>query len=312
MTLRWGVLGARSRIHRQRLRPAFGLSGERIVAEASRRGDDMASYDEVVADPNVDAVYVPLPNSLHAPWVTKALECGKHVLCEKPLTLDAEETAALYATAAACGQHLSEAYVWPHHPRAQKLLEIVAAGELGDVFAHHGVFQYLVGRDDDHRLDERGGGALFDVGIYCLGPALMMNPPAGAGRLAATGRRNDAGVDVAMTGWVEFAPGRSATFAVSCDAPPRRSQEVVGPDGMVLIDAHVPGPDRPGTLVINRRDGGRDDIPFAGANAYERMITAFVAESRGEVEPRWPAAASLRLANLLAALHRSSIPASAG
>ena len=306
MTLRWGVLGARSRIHRQRLRPAFGLAGERIVAEASRRGENTSSYDEVVTDPTVDAVYVPLPNSMHAPWVTKALEAGKHVLCEKPLTLDAADTAALYATATGCGRHLSEAYVWPHHPRAQALLGLVSAGELGAVFAHHGVFQYLVGRDDDHRLDARGGGALFDVGIYCLGPALLMNPPAGAGRLAATAVRNDAGVDVAMTGWVEFARGRSATFVVACDAPPRRNQEVVGPDGMVLIDAHVPGPDRPGTLTIHRRDGGRDEVPFAGANAYERMITAFVAESRGEVEPLWPAAASIRLANLLAALHRSS------
>ena len=98
--IRWGVLGATSRIHRQRLRPAFGLAGQRIVAEGSSRGDDLSAYDEVLADPDVDAVYIPLPNALHVEWVTKALEAGKHVLCEKPLTMSAADTEALFAAAA--------------------------------------------------------------------------------------------------------------------------------------------------------------------------------------------------------------------
>lgn len=310
MSLRWGVLGARSRIHRQRLRPAFGLAGQRIVAEASRRGDDLTAYDEVVADPDVEAIYVPLPNALHVEWITKALQAGKHVLGEKPLTLDAAETSALYEVAAAAGRHLGEAYMWPHHPRAQALLQLIATGELGRLISHHGVFQYVLDRTDDHRLDERGGGALFDVGIYCLGPALLMSSTE-VGAVAATATRNGAGVDTAMTGWAELAPGTAATFVVSCQSPPRRHQELVGTEGTIVIENHIPGPDRPGSLTIGRLDGSRDEVAFAGANAYERMITAFVAECRGEAEPVWPPEQSIRLATLLDRLHAASSTADA-
>jgi len=125
VTLRWGVLGATSRIHRQRLRPAFGLAGQRIVAEASRRGDDLSAYGEVLADPAVDAVYIPLPNALHVERVARALEAGKHVLCEKPLTMTGPDTAALFTLAERAGRHLSEAFMWPHHPRAVRLGELV-------------------------------------------------------------------------------------------------------------------------------------------------------------------------------------------
>ena len=103
MNLRWGVLGARSQNHRSRLRPAFGLAGARIVNEASRRGEDLSAYDDVLADPDVDAVYITLPNAMHAAWALKALTAGKHVLCEKPLTLSAADTVTLYETASTSG-----------------------------------------------------------------------------------------------------------------------------------------------------------------------------------------------------------------
>ena len=302
--MRWGVLGATSRIHRLRLRPAFDLAGQRIVAEGSSRDGDLAAYGEVLADPNVEAVYIPLPNSLHVEWVTKALEAGKHVLCEKPLTMSAADTESLFAAAGAAGRHLSEAYVWPHHPRAQRLLELVAAGELGSLQSHHATFTFTID-PGDHRLDERGGGALFDIGIYCLAPPLLM-----AGRdpgpVAATALRNDAGADVTMTGWVELGAGAAATFAVSIDGPNRRHQEVVGTAAAVVVENYMPGPDRPGTLVLQRTDGSRDEVDHAGANAYERMVSAFAAEAAGEVEPRWTATDSIRLAHLIDRLHTAS------
>src|SRR5215217_8168801 len=201
MSLRWGVIGATSRNHRTRLRPAFGLAGARIVHEASRRGDDLSAYDAVLADPDVDAVYITLPNVMHAAWVMKALTAGKHVLCEKPLTMSAADTTALYETARGVDRHLSEAFVWPHHPRAQRLRELVATGVLGPLVSHQATFTFTVERPNDHRLDARGGGALFDVGIFCLGPALCLDDVE-PGRVAANAERNAAGVDVAMDGWV--------------------------------------------------------------------------------------------------------------
>ena len=304
MSLRWGVLGATSRNHRTRLRPAFGLAGARIVHEASRRGDDLSGYDAVLTDPNVDAVYITLPNAMHAAWVMKALGAGKHVLCEKPLTMSAADTTALFETARGVGRHLAEAFVWPHHPRAQRLRELVAADDLGPLVSHQATLTFALERPNDHRLDARGGGALLDVGIYCLGPALCFTDVEPV-EVAARAERNAAGVDVAMDGWVGMGTW-GASFTVSVAAPNRRNQTVIGRDGIVVIDNHVPGPERPGSFTVARPDGSRDEIEHAGANAYERMVSAFTTEARGDAEPRWTAAQSIRHARLVDALRAAT------
>ena len=304
MSFRWGVLGATSRNHRTRLRPAFGLAGARIVHEASRRGDDLSPYDDVIGDPDVDAVYITLPNALHAAWVMKALTAGKHVLCEKPLTMSAADTIALFETARGVGRHLSEAFMWPHHPRAQRLRDLVAVGDLGPLLSHQATFTFALDRPADHRLDARGGGALLDSGIYCLGPALCLADDE-PGEVAARATRNPAGVDVAMDGWVAMGEW-GASFTVSLLAPGRRHQTVIGREGLVDIDNHFPGSERPGSFSVLRRDGTRDEVDYAGANAYERMVSAFAAEAAGDVEPRWTATHSIRLATTVDALHAAT------
>jgi D-xylose 1-dehydrogenase (NADP+, D-xylono-1,5-lactone-forming) len=280
------------------------LAGQRIVAEGSSRGEDLSAYDDVLDDESVEAVYIPLPNSLHVEWVTKALQAGKHVLCEKPLAMSGADAEKLYATARSAGRHLSEAYVWPHHPRSQRLLALVATGAFGSLQSHHATFSFVVD-DGDHRLDERGGGALFDVGIYCLGPALLMTGK-DPGPVAATATRNGRGADVSMSGWVELVPGAVGTFAVSFDAPSRRHQELVGSDALTVIDSLLPGPERPDTLLIQRRDGSREQVDHAGANPYERMVTAFAAEIAGDAESRWSSSDSIRLARVCDRLHAAS------
>ena len=117
-------------------------------------------------------------------------------------------------------------------------------------------------------------GSLLDTGIYCLGPALALSQQ-DAGEVAATAVRNAAGVDVTMDGWVELGVGTGASFTVSFEAPRCRHQIVVGTDGIVAIDNHFPGPERPGVISIVRPDGSRDEVDHAGANAYERMVAAF-------------------------------------
>ena len=113
-------------------------------------------------------------------------------------------------------------------------------------------------------------------------------------------------MDTATSGWVELGRGFSASFVTCCEASPRRYQEVVGTEGTVVIENPSPGPERPGSLVVQRRDGSRDEVGHAGANAYERMITAFVAEATGEQPPVWPAQQSVRLAHLLDTLHQAT------
>ena len=232
----------------------------RAQAQAAELGVERAhgSYEELLADPDVDAVYIALPNAMHAAWALKALTAGKHVLCEKPLTLSAADTVTLYETAKAVDRHLGEAFMWPHHPRSQRLRELVAKGDLGPLVGHQATFTFALDRPTDHRFDARGGGALLDGGIYCVGPALCLTDAEPA-EVAARAAHNTAGVDVAMDGWVALGTW-GASFTVSMVAPGRRNQTVICRDGVVVVDNHFPGPERPGVLTVVRADGSRDEV----------------------------------------------------
>ncbi|HEY0520750.1 MAG TPA: Gfo/Idh/MocA family oxidoreductase, partial [Ilumatobacteraceae bacterium] len=193
--MRWGVFGGSSRIYRSSLRPAFEQLGHVVVDAPSRRGDDFAPYAEMLTRDDIDAVYNPLPNHLHAEWSHCALDAGKHVLCEKPLTMSPSESAALFDHAESAGLTILEAYMWPHHPRAKALMDLVARGDLGVLQSGRSSFSYPMDMSaGDHRIDTRGAGALFDIGIYCIAPFLLMtdrDPVA----MAATATRNELGVD---------------------------------------------------------------------------------------------------------------------
>jgi len=220
------------------------------------------------------------------------------------LTRSAADSTELYETARRVGRHLSEAFVWPHHPRAQRLRDLVAAGDLGPLIAHQATFTFALDRPGDHRFDARGGGALLDGGIYCLGPALCLEDVE-PGDVSARATRNAAGVDASMDGWVAMGTW-GASFTVSLAAPGRRQQTVIGRDGVVAIDNHSPGPERRGTLTVVRQDGSRDDVDHPGANAYERMVSGFAREAAGDAEPRWTATHSIRLATTVDALHAAT------
>jgi D-xylose 1-dehydrogenase (NADP+, D-xylono-1,5-lactone-forming) len=305
--LRWGVLGGSSRIYRDALLPVFEASPlHEVVAEASRRGDDESPYDDLLARPDVDAVYIPLPNHLHAPWITRALHAGKHVLCEKPLTMSVADTEAVFAAASASGQHLVEAYMWPHHPRSRRMLELVAAGDIGVPQSTRAVFCFPLDDPTDHRADLRGDGALFDLGIYCIGPALMMagRDPAGVRAVAV---RNPLGVDVVMSGLIDWGDGFASTFDVSFDAPLYITLEVAGTHGVITLPAYSPaGIDGPSQIVIRRRDGSVDRIDVAGPNGYRGMVDQFAAVVAGTEAPVFGREESCRLARVEEALRASS------
>ena len=304
---RWGVLGGSSRIYQGSLRPAFEELGHVVVDAPSRNGDDFSPYAAMLARDDIDAVYNPLPNHLHAEWSHRALDAGKHVLCEKPLTMAPADSAALFDHAESAGLTILEAYMWPHHPRARALLDLVGGGTLGQLHSGRSSFSYPMDMSaGDHRIDPRGAGALFDIGIYCIAPFMLIagRDPVG---MAATARRNDLGVDVAMAGWIDWGAGFSSAFDVSFDAPLRKQMGLSGSEGLVEVPGfHVPGPAEPSTLVVERRDGSVDTIGCAGANAYAGMVAHFEAVVDGSAQPIFGRGQSMRLAAILDELHRLS------
>jgi xylose dehydrogenase (NAD/NADP) len=306
-SLRWGVLGGSSRIFRNSLAPAMLAAGHTIVDTPSRDGDSFAPYEAMLARTDIDAVYNPLPNHLHAEWSHRALDAGKHVLCEKPLTLSPEHSAEVFDHAEAAGRTLLEAYMWPHHPRARALLDLARGGTVGS--PQHGVASFSWPMDlasGDHRLDYRGAGALFDVGIYCIAPFMLM-ARRDASVVAANAVRNMAGVDISMSGWVDWGGGFGSSFGVSFDAPSNRSLSLVCSDGVITLPGwHAPGPLEASEIVIERRSGRLERIECAGADAYTELVQHFAAVVAGDQQPVLGRAESLRLADVLQRLHIAS------
>jgi D-xylose 1-dehydrogenase (NADP+, D-xylono-1,5-lactone-forming) len=307
VSLRWGVFGGSSRIFRKSLEPAFVAAGHVVVDAPSRQGDSLAAYDEMLARPDIDAVYNPLPNHLHAEWTHRALDAGKHVLCEKPLTLSVADTESVFAHAEAAGRVVLEAYMWPHHPRARRLLELVRSGDVGAPQWGRAQFSWPMDlASGDHRLDYRGAGALFDVGIYCIAPFMLM-ARRDASVVSANAVRNMAGIDLTMTGFVDWGGGFGSSFHVSFDAPSARSMALVTSEAQVQLPGwHAPGPDDASDIVVERRDGSVEHIECAGGQAYTGLVEHFAEVVSGDTQPVFGRTESVRLANVLQQLHVAS------
>ncbi|MEN9645470.1 MAG: 1,5-anhydro-D-fructose reductase [Actinomycetota bacterium] len=306
--MRWGVLGGGSRIFNKSLLPAFEACGHEVVDAPRRDGDSLAPYEAMLRRDDIDAVYNPLPNHLHAEWTHRALDAGKHVLCEKPLTLSVDDTVSVFDHADAAGRTVLEAYMWPHHPRARALLGLVRSGEVGSPQWGRAQFSWPMDlTSGDHRLDHRGAGALFDVGIYCIAPFMLM-ARRDAAAVSANAVRNMAGVDLTMTGFVDWAGGFGSSFHVSFDAPSARSMALVTSEAQVELPGwHAPGPLEPSEILVTRRDGSVERIECDGGNAYTGLVAHFAAVVRGEEAPVFGRVESTRLASVLQQLHIAGV-----
>jgi predicted dehydrogenase len=285
-----GILGARSFIAQKAVVPAVqAATGARLVAVAARSGPvpdhlaalDAGSYEAVVNHPDVEAVYLPLPNGMHREWAERAAAAGRHVLCEKPLAPTAADAAAMATACEAAGVLLAEAWMTPFNPAWHDALELAGAGGLGELRSVRGEFTFSIpaGREADYRWDPaQGGGALLDVGIYALGPAVTLWGAEPA-TVAASATRTARGVDLTTEVWLGWDGGRSATAICSFELPDRQRLELAGTGGRLVLE----------------------DVPHTGAGitAYLGMVEAFAAAVRG-VRP-WPrpAAWSVALAALL-------------
>jgi len=294
--LRWGVIGASSQVAVKAVVPAILASPAAcLAAVASQRpeGPPMSpcrhayrSYAALLEDHDVEAVYVPLPNSLHREWVERAAAAGKHVLCEKPLATTASDARAMASACEAAGVTLLEAYMTPFHPRAAAIDALLRARRLGALRFARLAFTGMLTRPDDHRWrPEMGGGALLDLGVYCLAPLL-----AAAGRspvrVEAAATVTPSGVDVSFSGWLDFGEGFTAAIECSFEAPERQSLEIVGTEAAVSVDrAFTPGAGDVG-FSLRHRDGAVEDIMAGGTDPYRAMIEHFGQVVRAGVPPR--------------------------
>lgn len=268
-TLRWGILGA-ARIALRHVLPAFKAAPharavaiaardpQRARAAAEEFGMERAfdSYSQLLADPSIDAVYVPLPNDLHMSWTIRALECGKHVLCEKPIALDANQARAIAAAAAAHGRHVAEAYMIRFHPQWQRAAALAASGALGELRAIQCWFAYDNPTDILRNSPQHGGGGLYDIGGYALVAARWLFAADPVRLVGSFHRESGAGVDCLTSALAEFPDGRQLALGVATRLPRLQTVVAHGTRGRLTIETPFnAAADRSTRLLI---DDGRD------------------------------------------------------
>jgi D-xylose 1-dehydrogenase (NADP+, D-xylono-1,5-lactone-forming) len=311
MSLRLGLLGA-ANINAKLVAGARLAEGVEVVALASRdlgRAREQASeldvpralgsYLELLADAEVDAVYVPLPNSMHVDWSVQALEAGKHVLCEKPLSRSPDEVERAFDAAEDNDRVLAEAFMWRHHPQARRLRELAA--ELGEIRLVRGAFSFALGQPGNVRWSaELDGGALMDVGCYCVsGARLLLGEPT-----EVSGHCTGEEVDARFVGTMRFENGALAHFDCGFDLTMRDELEVVGEGQALFLDDpwHSVEP------VIEVRDGqgGVERVEVDRANPYACELEDFARACAGEEEPEFGREDAVGQARAIAALYEAA------
>ena len=314
MTVNWGFLGA-GYVASRGLAPAVHASrGAHLYAVASRDEQRSATlapervhatYNDLLADERVDAVYISLSNSQHLEWVTKSLEAGKHVLCEKPLGLNATETEAMFATASQSGQLLVEAVWGRWHPRFSRMVEVVASGAIGNIEHIETAFTFTSEMTDNYRLNPlMGGGALLDVGCYQAHAWVALTNGATGLEIKDLSRViGPTGVDLTTDVSVHI-NGSITAHSVSSFALPSQQQFIVqGSNGSMHtgVGESFTTWNEASTLHIN-------DVveEFAVTNAFVEMVENVSRVIEGDVGLIVPSADSIRVAHILDSIAQHS------
>jgi predicted dehydrogenase len=314
-TLRWGLLstaningemiGAAAETDRAEIVAVASRDGERAQAYAEERGIPTAhrSYEALLEDDSVDAVYVSLPNGLHHEWTMHALAAGKHVLCEKPYSRRPADVEEAFDTADAAGLVLMEAFMYRHHPQTREIERIVRDGEIGRVVFIAAAFTFpLTDLTNVRALPSLEGGALMDVGCYCVsGSRLVAGEPVSVLAEQVTG---PTGIDMGMYATMRFDGDVVAQFDASFLAPRRQYLEVVGEEGALL--AHAPWRvDWPGDLQIIR-DDVVEVLEVPEVNSYRLQLENMADAVSGEAPALLGRADALGQARAIDALYRSA------
>lgn len=283
----------------------------RAEAYAAEHGLPRAhgSYEELLADPGVDAVYVSLPNGMHHEWTMQAIAAGKHVLCEKPYTRVSAEVGAAFDAADAAGVVLMEAFMYRHHPQTLKVRELVAEGAVGRLCAVKSTFTFpLADLSNVRALPELDGGALMDVGCYCVsGIRLLAGEPEHVRGEQVTGTT---GIDMAFHGTLRCADDVVGQFEASFRSPRRQLLEVVGEDGVLTVEAPW-RVDWGGRVTLARRSGGEpassvEVIEMPQANSYRLELENLADAIHGRAPQLLGRDDALGQARTIEALYRSA------
>jgi predicted dehydrogenase len=322
--VRWGVLGVAD-IAVKRVIPAIQRSGSsRIIAIASRMADKASeaartlgiprsygSYEALLDDPEVEAVYNPLPNHLHVPWTVRAAEAGKHVLCEKPIACSAREAHELLPVRDRTGMEIGEAFMVRTHPRWHAVRELVAAGRIGDLKLVSGHFSYY--RRDPQDIRSRvdwGGGVLLDVGCYptTLSRWLFGDEPDEV--VGVLERDPEMGIDRLVSALLRF-PSGQASFTCGGQLVPYQRMQLLGTEGRIEVEIPFNAPDdQPCRIFVDDgRDlagGGIETIDFPAVDQYELQADRFSEAVRGLGQVPVPLEDSISNMAVLDALFRSA------
>jgi D-xylose 1-dehydrogenase (NADP+, D-xylono-1,5-lactone-forming) len=322
MTVSWGILST-ARINDEILAAAEESDRVDVIAVASRdaaraeayareHGIERAygSYEALLEDSDVEAVYISLPNGMHVDWALRALEAGKHVLCEKPLSRRAEDVVRAFDYADSVGLVMSEGFMWRHHPQTKKVAQLLGEGMIGRLRVVRASFSFQLATRhgaDDTRFDPKlDGGALMDVGCYCISAIrLVAGEPE---RVEAEQALGESGVDVVFAATLRFPGETLAHFDCGFVLPSRDEVEIVGEDGSLFLD----DPWHAGSPVIElRRNDKVEPIEVERANSYRLELENVAAAIRGEAPLLLGRDDAVGQARTIEALYRSANEAAA-
>ncbi|MFC0329175.1 Gfo/Idh/MocA family protein [Paenibacillus sepulcri] len=297
--LRWGILGTAG-IAKRSVIPGIQQSQTGEAAAIASRNLEKSretaaqlniptaygSYEDLLSDGSIDAIYIPLPNHLHMEWSIRAMEAGKHVLCEKPIALNAEEAQRMADTASRTGVHLAEAFMYRHHPRYERLKEIIDSGEIGGVRGIHAAFTFNNAGDKGNVRYRRewGGGSLYDIGCYPISVArLILGAEPEAATVHALISPEHDEVDMMASGLLEFPGSVALTFSSGMWAAFRNPLEILGSDGWIEVPGAFVGDQH---FIVHTKDGVREEKPQE-LNAFALEIDDFARTVWGEQTARF-------------------------
>ena len=313
--LRWGFLGTARISHA--LIPSLRASKRNQLAAIASRSLEKAqeysrewkvptaygSYDALLADPDIDVIYIPLLNHLHTEWVVKAAAAGKHVLCEKPLALSTAEVDSIIQAGRTYQVHIAEAFMYRHHPQTIKVKELIDNGRIGELRYIQGSFSFPLNRPDDHGWNPaQGGGSLWDVGCYPVSYTLMAADLVPV-EVMGWQKKSESGVDADFIGQLRFANGLLAQIHSSFELPYFTSMELRGSRGTLLIPTPFLISDRPQFILQNEKD---QIIRVKGSDLYGGEVENMAEVILDGLSPRLPLEKSRQIVRCLEALYQSA------